>query len=318
MQNHFNTFQTPPDPWAQTQATPRITSRRTPPPPPMDWMRPPRRRSCLGSACSLLIGPALVLLVVLALYFLAPFRTNLLILGMDYADWWTSTARTDTIMLATFLPARPYVGLLSIPRDLWVVIPGVGENRINTAHFFAEAAAGGSGPQAALDTVNLNFGLDLHYYVRVRFESVREIVNAMGGVDIDLPEPMAGYPAGRHHLTGNKALAFARDRANSDDFFRMQHAQLLVRAMLKQLIQPRSWVRLPAVGVAALRAVDTNLPAWLWPRLGLTLLRVGPDGIRSLTITRDDVTPYITDQGANVLLPNWPRIQARVAEMMNP
>lgn len=310
------------DPEAPTRLvrTARGRTSPEPPPPPMEWMRPRRRSGCGGLGCGgpgcgtlIVLGALLALL--LGVYFLAPGDTTVLVLGMDYAPWYTSVARTDTLILASFSPSRPDVGTLSIPRDLWVNIPGQGENRINTAHFFAEAAAGGSGPQAALDTVQANFGVRVRYYVRIRFESVREIVNAMGGVDIDLPRDMAGYPAGRHHLTGNKALAFVRSRAGSDDFFRMQQGQLLIRAMLQQMLQPASWLRLPAVAAASLQAVDTNLPGWLWPRLGLALLRVGPRGIRTLSIDREDVTPYITNQGASVLLPNWERIQLRLTEL---
>ena len=65
----------------------------------------------------------------------------------------------DTIILTTFNPWKPNVGMLSIPRDLWVNIPGVGENRINTAHFFAEANDPGSGPSATMDTIEAEFWL---------------------------------------------------------------------------------------------------------------------------------------------------------------
>ena len=72
-------------------------------------------------------------------------RTNILLLGLDRAEAGSDAARTDTIILTTFVPHRLYLGMLSIPRDLWVTIPGVGENRINTAHFYAEAARPGRG-----------------------------------------------------------------------------------------------------------------------------------------------------------------------------
>lgn len=253
--------------------------------------------------------------LILATYFFAPLRTNLLVLGIDYAPPGSNVGRSDTIMLASVVPLKPRVTILSIPRDLWVIIPGIGENRINTAHFFAEAQQPGAGPQKAMETIRQNFGIGVGYYLRVRFEGVKEVVDALGGVDIELAEPMAGYPPGRHHLTGNKALAFARSRLGADDFFRMEQGQILVKSALRQMLNPVYWPRLPAVTLTFLRNVDTNIPVWLWPRLLLALLRAGPDGIDNRTIQREMVTPFTTDQGASVLLPDWSQINQLIAEM---
>ena len=260
---------------------------------------------------------ALLVGLVLLVYLLAPLRTNILLLGIDYAPENSWTGRSDTIILATVVPLQPYVGLLSIPRDLWVSIPGIGENRINTAHFFAEAAQAGSGPQAALNTIRADFGVDVGYYLRIRFDGVRDIANAMGGVDVDLSQPMAGYPAGRVHLTGNKALAFARHRAGADDFFRMEQGQILIKSMLRQMLNPLKWPRLPAVLAAFSRSVDTNIPMWVWPRLGFALLRAGPGGIDSRTITREMAPSFQTADGASVLSPDWSQINPVLMEMFD-
>jgi LCP family protein required for cell wall assembly len=257
-----------------------------------------------------------ILVLILGVYFLFPMRTNILLLGIDYSEG-NLVARSDTNILATVEPSRPYVGMLSIPRDLWVMIPGVGENRINTAHFFAEAALPGSGPGAAMQTVALNFGVEPDYYMRIRFEGFREIVEALGGVEIELPEPMAGYPAGTHFLMPRKALAFVRHRATSDDFNRMSNGQFMLQALIKNMLFPRNWADLPAVIKAFLRTVDTNIPKWLWPRLALALLRVGPEGIDSRVIGRDMVTPFTTNEGAMVLAPNWPQINVILIEMFH-
>lgn len=300
------------DPWAQTRQThvppAPLRSRRSPYPRP--W-----KRSCGCSGCLPFWGLVLGLAILLLAYLLVPVRTNVLLLGIDYTPPENAVGRSDTIILGTVVPLKPYVGLLSIPRDLWVTIPGVGENRINTAHFFAEANQSGSGPYAAMQTVKQNFGIDVSYFVRIRFDGFREMINAMGGVDLNLAEPMAGYPAGPIHLNGNKALAFARQRIGSDDFFRMERGQLVMKAALKGMLNPLRWVRLPAVLLAARRAFNTNLPFWQWPRLGLALLRAGPGGIDSRIIDRDMVTPFTTDQGAMVLLPDWSKINPVLMDM---
>lgn len=255
---------------------------------------------------------ALVLLV--AAYFLAPLRTNVLILGIDPRDD-SDLGRTDINIMLTVIPLKPYVGMLSIPRDLWLPIPGHGENRINTAHFFAEIDNPGSGPATTAQVIHDNFGVTLPYYVRVRFDGFKGLINAMGGVTVDLPTDMNGLEAGEHHLDGDEALAFVRNRTGSDDFFRMQHTQLLMISAAKQMINPTFWPRIPDVLTASKAFIDTNLPVWQWPRLGLAVLRAGSKGVDNRTITRDMVTPFITDGGADVLRPNWDQIHPVVKEM---
>jgi LCP family protein required for cell wall assembly len=248
---------------------------------------------------------ALVIIISLSVYFFIPQRTNILLLGLDYAPPNSTVARTDTIIVSTFATPPAYVGLLSIPRDLWIPIRNVGSNRINTAHFFAEAQQPGSGPYATIQAIQDNFGIKSDYFVRLRFEGFREIVDAMGGLDIKLDKPMAGYEAGNYHLTGRKALAFARNRRGSDDFYRMEQGQLIIKSIYKQLLKPTEWPRIPAVLIALSNSIDTNVPNWLWPRIGLILLRVGIDNIDSHTITREMTIPTVTEQGASVLLPKW-------------
>jgi len=315
---------TPNDPWATTQPVspppPRPAPRRPSQPAPIQTRvrKPAARQRSRGCSCGctpFLGGAILGLAFLLAIYFLAPGRTNILLLGIDFTPPENAVGRSDTIVLSTINPLKPYVGMLSVPRDLWVNIPGFGENRINTAHFFAEATRAGDGPWAAMETVRQNFGVDVNYFLRVRFDGFKDVINAMGGVDLVLPEPMAGYPAGPVHLNGNKALAFARDRSGSDDFFRMQHAQLVMKAVMRQMLNPLKWPRLPLVFVAASRSINTTVPVWLWPRLGLAVLRAGSSGIDSRIIDREMVIPTITQDGANILIPDWAKINPVLREM---
>jgi polyisoprenyl-teichoic acid--peptidoglycan teichoic acid transferase len=278
--------------------------------------RPPARRRPGCCTCWVLLLPVLAGLILLVVYLLAPLRTNLLVLGIDRVPDGTALGRSDTMILVSVNPLLPEVNLFSIPRDLWVNIPGVGENRINTAHFFAEANIPGSGPEAALETVNLNFKLQVPYYVRFRFDAFLGIVDALGGVTVNLPEDMAGLPAGTHHLDGTQALAFVRDRKGADDFFRMENTQFMLRAVARQALQPASWPRLPAVAAAGLRSIDTNLPVWQWPRLGVAFVRASLTGFNSHTVSREMATPFTTDEGAQVLLPNWDLILPAVSAVI--
>lgn len=239
----------------------------------------------------------------------------MLILGIDRPPEGTAIGRSDTNILATILPLRGYIGLLSIPRDLWVTIPGIGENRINTAHFFAESREAGTGPLATIETIKVNFGVDVKYYIRIQFKGLQELVDALGGIDLKLDEPMAGYPPGFHHLSGEQALAFVRDRQGTDDFFRMAHGQFFIKQLLRQLLNPTTWPKIPSTIPVLYRSIDTNIPIWVWPRILLTTLRSGPEGIDSKLITRDMTIPVVTTEGAQVLLPDWTQINPLIKEM---
>jgi len=257
----------------------------------------------------------LVLLTLILFYFFAPLRTNILLLGTDDSPERGLVGRTDTIILGTLVPLKPYVGMLSIPRDLWVSIPNVGEQRINTAYFFAEANQPGSGARAALQTIRDNFGISVQYYAVIHMLGLTSVVDTLGGVEINLESPTGEYPAGTHHLNGSEALAFVRERSSSDDFGRMARTQILLSAVSRKVLYPSNWLSLPRFIVSLGQFVDTNIPFWQWPRLLFALLRSILFGIDSQTITREMVTPFQTSQGAQVLAPNWDIINPLLQRM---
>ncbi|MBN2003296.1 MAG: LCP family protein [Anaerolineae bacterium] len=188
-------------------------------------------------------------------------RITFLILGIDERmqedeDCW----RTDTMILATLDPVTMKAGLLSIPRDLWVPIPGYIEERINTALFIGDAYDHpGGGPALAVETVEYNLGVDIDYYARINFQAFVEFVDRIGGIDIDVPEIIddPDYPtpdfgierfyveAGPHHFYGEEALKYARTRTTGGgDFDRMDRQQQVIRAVLKRVSESNMWPQL--------------------------------------------------------------------------
>ncbi len=252
-----------------------------------------------------------VCLILIFVFFFTPARVTTLVLGIDWrpsdSPW---LGRSDTMILTTIPPVLPQVSMLSIPRDLWVTIPNHYDNRINTAHYFAELENPGSGMQAAKEAVEANFGIKVNYAVRVKFTGFVDIVDAFGGVTVNLPEAMSGLEAGPNHLDGKQALAFVRDRKASDDFFRQQRGQLFVASAIKEVLNPLKWPRIPAVLAVAAANIDTDLPIWLWPRTAYALIFSSLKGFDAHTLDRTMITPWVTDEGAQVLKPNW--------ELMNP
>lgn len=248
-------------------------------------------------------------------YFFGPLRTNILVLGIDDSLERGQLGRSDTMILATVDPLVPYIGMLAIPRDLWVDVPGVGEQRINTAYFFAESERTGGGARAAVATVHANFDVPVQYYAVLHMEGLVDVVDALDGVEIRLDRAQGGLSAGTHQLDGKQALAFVRERYSADDFSRMLQAQVLIRAMVKKSLIPANWHRLPGFFAAISGAIETNLPAWQWPRLGFAFLRGAVFGIDGRTVTREMVTPFQTSGGAQVLIPNWEAIQPLLEDM---
>ncbi|PKN99419.1 MAG: hypothetical protein CVU42_07930 [Chloroflexi bacterium HGW-Chloroflexi-4] len=253
----------------------------------------------------------MVCLLLIFIFFFTPVRTTTLVLGIDWrpsdSPW---LGRSDTMILTTIPPVSPQVSMLSIPRDLWLTIPNHYDNRINTAHYFAELETPGSGMQAAKKAVEANFSINVDYAIRVKFTGFVDIVDAFGGVTVNLPEALSGLEAGPNHLNGKQALAFVRDRKASDDFFRQARGQLFITSAIKEVLNPLKWPRIPAVLAVAAANIETDLPIWLWPRTAYALIFSAVKGFDSHTLDRTMVTPWVTDEGAQVLAPNW--------EVMNP
>lgn len=264
-----------------------------------------RRRSPLR-ACfwGLLLGLALVV----GGYLVFPGRSTILILGIDRTPEGNVVGRSDTIILVDVQTLSAEVRTLSIPRDLWVTIPYWGEYRINTAHFLGEGSQAGGGPALAMATIQQNFGIASDYYLRIQLEEFPAVIDSLGGVKITLPYKMGGLKKGTHKLNGDEALAFVRDRSGTDDFQRMGQGQLFAKALAKNLANPLKWPRLPFFINAVSKVVDTNIPQWEWPRLGFAFVRASFTGVHSTGLNRGVTTPWVTPEGAQVLLPDWGQI----------
>jgi anionic cell wall polymer biosynthesis LytR-Cps2A-Psr (LCP) family protein len=180
-----------------------------------------------------------------------------------------------------------------------------------------------------MDVVRSNFGVDVDHYVRVDLVGFVRIVDAMGGVDLDVPNALIDYEyptydygtrvvefaAGPQHMDGEAALAYARIRHGSSDFQRAERQQLVVQAIITRLMQPSAWVKLPAVLAAVNESVDTDMTPVDLARLAPTVLLVGPSNFDREVIEGEMVQPYTTDGGASVQLPVWAAINPVLLRM---
>lgn len=237
------------------------------------------------------------------------------------------SVRTDSIAVVRLDPATHRSTILSLPRDLWVAITLPGSEpyweRINTS-YAAGASQGGSieagADQLRRDIAN-NFGLDVDHYIWLDMSGTRQLVDAMGGVDVTIPERLTvpewryteddatdprivSFPAGEHHLSGYEAVAFSRYRGDSD-LFRAQRQQLVLRALLADPFSPQVLLNPFGAWTATRSTVTSDMST---PRLaGLALLaQRSSDDLELYSLGEDvggnpTVFPMTTATGAAVL-----------------
>jgi len=176
-------------------------------------------------------------------------RVTVLVVGLDYLDWAdrVGSPRSDTMILLTIDPLTKTAGMLSIPRDLWVNIPGFGFNRINAAYYFGDLYdLPGGGPALAERTVETFLGIEVDYYAQVEFLTFEQMVDTIGGVCLDVPEDiMVGRTfehqqqlyAGYQCLDGKATLGYARARnSEGGDVDRAHRTQQVILALRDQVL----------------------------------------------------------------------------------
>jgi LCP family protein required for cell wall assembly len=246
-------------------------------------------------------------------------RVTILIMGLDYRDWIAdkSAPRSDSMMLVTLDPITMKAGMLSIPRDLWVEIPGFGYNRINTAYMFGEAYdMPGGGPALAMQTVEDLIGVPIQYYAVIDFQAFERVIDEIGGIDVLVPERIKIAPIGGisrwldakpYHLNGPDALAYARVRKyGGGDFGRAERQQQVVLAVLDRVVGfdmlPTLVSRAPALYQEIASGVRTNLSLEQMISLAWTATKVQKSDILSGVIEPPNMVGFYTrPDGAQVL-----------------
>jgi LCP family protein required for cell wall assembly len=306
-----------------------------------------RRRISIPGCVPPLLAVLLVVVFVLAGCWLSsavpglPFlgageRTNLLLLGIDRrggTDW---AYRTDTIMIFG-LSSGGRAAILSIPRDLQLQIPGSGEDRINTANVYGYLQDyPGGGPALLEATVEASFRIPIDGYLMLDFHAFERIVDALGGVDVEVEEPLhdTRYPdprpgdpyayktvhfdAGLQHMDGQRALEYARSRMSTSDFDRARRQQQVLLAIWASALKLESVPRWPAVAMAITEAIKTDLGPDEMLSLALRAARIDPSNIGQAVLGHPYVSAYRRSDGAAVQLPNWELINRLVEELFGP
>lgn len=220
--------------------------------------------------------------------------------------------QADAIRLirVDFLSGRVLV--LSFPRDTWLPITGLEEEgitagRINSTYGYGEAF-NGSGKGAALlaDTLNRNYEVIFNRWFSAHFSLFVSFVDSLGGVDIDLAQPIGGYGfRGKLHLNGREALTYVRQRANDSDLYRIQRQAEVMKGLFRKLSQPQNITALPELGAKLLdeRTFLTNLSLSDVTSLACLAASLQEEDIVFLDIPHEYVPGIETETGAFIRIP---------------
>jgi polyisoprenyl-teichoic acid--peptidoglycan teichoic acid transferase len=256
--------------------------------------------------------------------------TNILLIGVDRPIG-TGPSRSDTMIIVTVNYSEPTASVLSLPRDLFVYIPGGTMSRLNTAVSRGDQIDYPGGGVALLkQTILYNFGVPIHYYAKVDFDGFQAVVDAIGGVEMavscrledwrlispdldihdeDSYERFALEP-GIHHMDGDLALWYARSRMTTSDFDRGRRQQQLLRGMLNKGVEVGLVSQVPALYTALRDSVETDMDIGRILRLASLAPQIRENGVQHLYIagkTQPWQVPPATEEGVadQVHLPVW-------------
>jgi LCP family protein required for cell wall assembly len=248
---------------------------------------------------------------------------NIMLLGSDKRPN-DSGYRTDTIIIVSINREEGTVSLLSIPRDMYVYIPGWTMNRINTADSYGNASGWpGGGPGMLKETLLYNFGIQVHYYARVDFDGFKQIVDTLGGIevpvdcamqdwrlkepdlDIENPDNWERYtiPVGVHHMDGELALWYARSRLATSDYDRTRRQQQILRAIWAQGNRIGVLPKIPQLWNEFSEVVETDMGLGNILQLAPLGTELDTSRIRSYFMGWAVTSWEVPDNGAHVLLP---------------
>lgn len=241
-----------------------------------------------------------------------------LMLGVDSLDAKKAdNARSDTIMVVNLDGKTGKVNIISIPRDTYTKIKGYKKTKIN--HSFKYG-----GSELTLDTVNKLLGTDIKYYVTVDYRFVEDVVNKIGGVEVDVPidmkyqDPTADPPltidikAGRQNLKGYDAIGFLRFRKGykDADLGRVKAQQQFMSAILSKMKEPKTLVKAPLLLSSYVSYTENNIPVKKLIKIAAKMRHVTSEDI--VTNTLPGAPKYMG--GVSYFIPNDNKIQVMLLE----
>lgn len=248
----------------------------------------------------------------------------ILAVGADNRDDTYLYGLADVIRLVRVDFVDPKVTSLSFPRDIWVRIPGIDSHygithgKLNQAYLYGNPGMGyydgpGAGPGLLARTLDENFGAQPEQYVAVNMQTFAKLVDAVGGIDIYLPEPVDGRPvddhtedmgyfaAGQHHFDGDEALRFSRIRKVDNAFKRDERQSQVLCALKARLQSPEIIPRIPAILAAFSGSILTDLSLGQMTQLACVLPYLDSEDIIFESVPESILVGGRNDRGSYVL-----------------
>jgi LCP family protein required for cell wall assembly len=262
-------------------------------------------------------------------------RINVLLLGTDQREAERTAGiptRTDVMIVISIDPVERTAAMISFPRDMWVSIPGLGEQRINEAYPWGQVhRVEGAGPGLAERTIEQNFGLRATHYGMVNFQGFEDLVNLLGGVVIDVPRPVKDdeYPTenygtervffapGPQLMDGKTSLKYARTRHADNDIARNARQRQVLLAIRDRALRFSSLPSLPSLIDRGAHVVDTDFTATELLSLGKLALQMDSGAISTLSIQAPLVTDFRGVGGAALLLPQKDAIRRAIQQTLS-
>jgi len=247
-------------------------------------------------------------------------RVTILVMGLDYRDWEAGEApRSDTMVLFTLDPLTNTAGMLSIPRDMWVNIPGFDYAKINTAYFLGEINhLPGGGPGLAVETVKQFLGVPINYYAQIDFGAFVRFIDEIKGVTVTVDEPITiailgsnkkvNLEPGTYTLPGDHALAYARNRKTAGgDFDRAKRTQQVIIGVRNRILDfkmlPTLVVKAPVLFNEIAGGVTTNMTLDQVVKLAWLVQQIPSENIKQAVIGPDMVQSAFSADGQDILIP---------------
>ncbi len=322
-----------PSPTPTFTPTPTSTLTPTPTPTPTPYLITPSPFPTVAIAVQIVFSSPIPIPTPVPPVPVASDAINIVVLGSDRRPNW-SEWHTDAIHIVSVQTGRPAVSVISIPRDLYVYIPGFWMSRINFADYYGERYGYPGGGTALLrDTLLYNLGLRADYFVRTDFDGLIGIVDTLGGIDVPVrcrlsdywpyPNENGEYPIltlepGVHHLDGETALWYARSRLTTSVFSRERRQQQVLQAIWRKARSTGTLLRIPALWEQVNRMITTDLHLSEILNLAQVGIRLEEQNIRFYNIGPGLVTPWTTPYGGHVFLPCWDQIEPVLTEAMAP
>ncbi len=259
-------------------------------------------------------------------------RLNILLFGFDTRVEDTSAPRTDTLMLLSWNQETKALDILSIPRDLWVPVPGFPPTKVNLVYSLGETVPSTGGERLLADTLSAFLNQPIDHYAWVNFDGFVRIIDLLGGIDIYVPwaiydekYPTSDYgvetfelPAGPQHLDGVTTLKYARTRTQDGDYGRIGRQQAVINAVLRQVSDPNNAADLLAAAPDIIRTLRGNFGTDMNVARMLQLAQMGaantPQTGRRLILDRHHGEEAISEEGMWVLIPDRTAIRAALSD----